>query len=66
MKAEINFKLMEARRKTGCTQAKFAASIGMLKSIYGDIERNRLIPTEKEMLLIADGLHMTIDKLFKK
>ena len=66
MKAEINFELMEARRKTGQTQAKFAVGIGMLKSVYGDIERNRLVPTEKEKQLIADGLNMPVAKLFKK
>jgi len=64
MKVETNFVLLRARMMTGLTQVGFAAKIGMMSRVYGDIERNRINPTMQEKKLIADGLNLKIKDLW--
>ena len=64
MRTGINYKLFEARREAGISQAAFAERIGMDRMTYGYIEGNKWNTSIQEKQLIADGLNVAVEELF--
>lgn len=58
-------RIRELRQKTGLSQEKFALMIGMDRTYFSSVEsgkRNISLLNKKK---IADGLEITVDKLFE-
>jgi DNA-binding XRE family transcriptional regulator len=53
------------REKSGVSQERFAIDAGLDRSYYSKIERGVANPTLRQIALIAEGLELPVEKLFK-
>lgn len=56
---------MELRQKTGLSQEKFALMIGMDRTYFSSVESGKRNISLLNIKKIADGLEITVDKLFE-
>ena len=61
-----NFKLVEARRKSGLTQEEAALRAEISTSSYRRIEYGTQRPNIDTAFRIADALDSTVEELFRK
>ena len=55
----------ELRQKTGLSQEKFALMIGMDRTYFSSVESGKRNISLLNIKKIADGLEITVDKLFE-
>lgn len=58
-------RIRELRQKTGLSQEKFALMIGMDRTYFSSVESGKRNISLLNIKKIADGLEITVDKLFK-
>lgn len=57
--------IRELRQKTGLSQEKFALMIGMDRTYFSSVESGKRNISLLNIKKIADGLEITVDKLFE-
>ena len=57
-------RIRELRQKTGLSQEKFALMIGMDRTYFSSVESGKRNISLLNIKKIADGLEITVDKLF--
>lgn len=58
-------RIRELRQKTGLSQEKFALMIGMDRTYFSSVESGKRNISLLSLKKIADGLEITVDKLFE-
>ena len=58
-------RIRELRQKTGLSQEKFALMIGMDRTYFSSVESGKRNISLINIKKIADGLEITVDKLFE-
>lgn len=58
-------RIRELRQKTGLSQEKFALMIGMDRTYFSSVESGKINISLLNIKKIADGLEITVDKLFE-
>ena len=58
-------RIRELRQKTGLSQEKFALMIGMDRTYFSSVESGKRNISLLNIKKIADGLEITVDKLFE-
>ena len=58
-------RIRELRQKTGLCQEKFALMIGMDRTYFSSVESGKRNISLLNIKKIADGLEITVDKLFE-
>lgn len=58
-------RIRELRQKTGLSQEKFALMIGMDRTYFSSVESSKRNISLLNIKKIADGLEITVDKLFE-
>ena len=58
-------RIRELRQKTGLSQEKFALMIGMDRTYFSSVESGKRNISLLIIKKIADGLEITVDKLFE-
>lgn len=58
-------RIRELRQKTGLSQEKFALMIGMDQTYFSSVESGKRNISLLNIKKIADGLEITVDKLFE-
>lgn len=58
-------RIRELRQKTGLSQEKFALMIGMDRTYFSSVESGKKNISLLNIKKIADGLEITVDKLFE-
>lgn len=58
-------RIRELRQKTGLSQEKFALMIGMDRTYFSSVESGKRNIFLLNIKKIADGLEITVDKLFE-
>lgn len=58
-------RLKELRKRSGISQEKFAAQIGMDRTYYASVENGKRNLSLMNIKKIADGFQLTISELFK-
>lgn len=58
-------RIRELRQKTGLSQEKFALMIGMNRTYFSSVESGKRNISLLNIKKIADGLEITVDKLFE-
>lgn len=58
-------RIRELRQKTGLSQEKFALMIGMDRTCFSSVESGKRNISLLNIKKIADGLEITVDKLFE-
>ena len=58
-------RIRELRQKTGLRQEKFALMIGMDRTYFSSVESGKRNISLLNIKKIADGLEITVDKLFE-
>lgn len=58
-------RIRELRQKTGLSQEKFALMIGMDRTYFSSVESDKRNISLLNIKKIADGLEITVDKLFE-
>lgn len=58
-------RIRELRQKTGLIQEKFALMIGMDRTYFSSVESGKRNISLLNIKKIADGLEITVDKLFE-
>ena len=58
-------RIRELRQKTGLSQEKFALMIGMDRTYFYSVESGKRNISLLNIKKIADGLEITVDKLFE-
>ena len=58
-------RIRELRQKTGLSQEKFALMIGMDRIYFSSVESGKRNISLLNIKKIADGLEITVDKLFE-
>ncbi len=58
-------RIRELRQKTGLSQEKFALMIGMDRTYFSSVESGKRNMSLLNIKKIADGLEITVDKLFE-
>ena len=58
-------RIRELRQKTGLSQEKFALMIGMDRTYFSSVESCKRNISLLNIKKIADGLEITVDKLFE-
>lgn len=58
-------RIRELRQKTGLSQEKFALMIGMDRTYFFSVESGKRNISLLNIKKIADGLEITVDKLFE-
>lgn len=58
-------RIRELRQKTGLSQEKFALMIGMDRTYFSSVESGKRNISLLNINKIADGLEITVDKLFE-
>ena len=58
-------RIRELRQKTGLSQEKFALMIGMDRTYFSSVESGKRNISLLNIKKIADGLKITVDKLFE-
>lgn len=58
-------RIRELRQKTGLSQEKFALMIGMDRTYFSSFESGKRNISLLNIKKIADGLEITVDKLFE-
>ena len=65
MKARrLGNRLKEARLKAGLTQADLATAIGVSRKTINTIENSVFVPSTLLALMLAEALHLPVEKLF--
>jgi transcriptional regulator with XRE-family HTH domain len=62
---EVGKRIRELRNKTGLSQEKFAAKIGMDRTYFASIELGKRNVALKNIEKIANGLDVPLSDLFK-
>ena len=62
---EVGKRIRELRNKTGLSQEKFAAKIGMDRTYFASIELGKRNVALKNIEQIANGLDVPLSDLFK-
>lgn len=62
---ELGERIREFRSKTGLSQEKFALSIGMDRTYFASVEAGRRNISICNIKKIADGLGISLSKLFE-
>lgn len=62
---EVGKRIRELRNKTGLSQEKFAAKIGMDRTYFASIELGKRNVALKNIEKIANGLDVPLSNLFK-
>ena len=58
-------RIRELRQKTGLSQEKFALMIGIDRTYFSSVESGKRNISLLNIKKIADGLEITVDKLFE-
>lgn len=58
-------RIRELQQKTGLSQEKFALMIGMDRTYFSSVESGKRNISLLNIKKIADGLEITVDKLFE-
>lgn len=58
-------RIRELRQKTGLSQEKFVLMIGMDRTYFSSVESGKRNISLLNIKKIADGLEITVDKLFE-
>ena len=58
-------RIRELRQKTGLSKEKFALMIGMDRTYFSSVESGKRNISLLNIKKIADGLEITVDKLFE-
>lgn len=62
---DLGLRIRELRQKTGLSQEKFALKIGMDRTYFASVEAGKRNVAICNIKKIADGLGVTISKLFE-
>ncbi|MGL4949814.1 MAG: helix-turn-helix domain-containing protein, partial [Anaeroplasmataceae bacterium] len=58
-------RICELRKEQGLSQEKFAIKIGMDRTYYSSIENGKHSVSLEKILIISQGLNVTISELFR-
>ena len=58
-------RISELRKQKGISQEKFALKIGMDRAYYSSVENGKHSVSLEKISIIANGLEITLEELFK-